>query len=82
VNKHADILIQQGRIEEAAAQLSESIRRIPRNADAHCRLAALLARQGKREEARVHFEEALRLEPDSREAQQGLRSLQKAGSID
>ncbi len=44
-----------------------------------CRLAALLVRQGKREEARLHFAEALRLQPDSKEAQQGLRSLQDAG---
>jgi tetratricopeptide (TPR) repeat protein len=75
VNKHAEALAQQGRVEDARAQYTEAIRLIPNNAEAHCRLGALLARQGKREEAQAHFAEAIRIKPDYVEAQQQFRAL-------
>jgi Flp pilus assembly protein TadD len=76
LNQHVDGLVQQGRIAEAIAQLNEAARRIPNNAQAHCRMASLLASQGKREEAKSHFTEALRIQPGYKEAEEGLRGLQ------
>jgi Flp pilus assembly protein TadD len=56
------VLIRQGRIEEAIAQLRTAVENSPGYAPGHRNLAALLQQAGRKEEAATHYREALRLE--------------------
>lgn len=57
-------LVDQGRLDEAAAHYRWALSIKPESADTHNNFAALLARQGKIEEAVAHFRRALAIQPD------------------
>jgi tetratricopeptide (TPR) repeat protein len=65
-----------GRIDEAAAQLSEAVRLDPRNADSLAHLAYCEVKLGRVDAARAHAEQALAAAPDHPLALQ-LRSILK-----
>ena len=54
-------------LDEAANELSATLRLNPSSAKAHVNLAALLMEKGKLDEAQTHFEQALRIEPNNAE---------------
>jgi len=66
------ILIEQGRLEEAAIQFRHALRINPRLYDAHNNLGLILFEQTKYDEAAAHFSETLRLRPDHHDARQNL----------
>jgi len=66
------ILIEQGRLEEAAIQFKLALRINPRLYDAHNNLGLILFEQTRYDEAAAHFSEALRLKPDHLNARQNL----------
>jgi tetratricopeptide (TPR) repeat protein len=57
--------MQAGRIDAAAARLSEALRLQPENAEAHNNLGHVLQLQGRAQDAMPHFREAVRLVPDN-----------------
>jgi tetratricopeptide (TPR) repeat protein len=68
-------LEQEGRVDEAIAQLKEAMRLIPNNARSRYDLAMLYIRQGKPADARPHLNQALLLKPDFPEAKRALDEL-------
>jgi tetratricopeptide (TPR) repeat protein len=62
------IRLDQGRIEEARAEIAEALQLSPRYADAHGNLGVILTAQGRLDEAIAHYNELLRLKPDSADA--------------
>ncbi|HTS19729.1 MAG TPA: tetratricopeptide repeat protein [Verrucomicrobiae bacterium] len=66
-NNLSDILMQQGKIEEAAWHLEQALPFKP-DATAHYNLGLALARLGRLQDAIGHYEQALRLHPDYAEA--------------
>ncbi|HEY5998768.1 MAG TPA: tetratricopeptide repeat protein [bacterium] len=73
----ADLLVEQGREDEAAAILRELVSRFPGSAPGWSNLGALLGRAGRLEEAAAAFTEAARLDPGLAEAREGLREVQR-----
>jgi len=72
---YATALQEAGRNDEAANELSATLRLNPSSAKAHVNLAALLMEKGKRDEAQSHFEQALRIEPNNAEYHSGYAYL-------
>jgi tetratricopeptide (TPR) repeat protein len=68
-------LYDQGRLDEARAQIDEALRIYPHSVDALCNLGAILKDQGRLDEARAQFDEALRINPRSVDALCKLGSL-------
>ena len=68
---YATALQEAGRNDEAAKELSATLRLNPSSAKAHVNLATLLMEKGKRDEAQSHFEQALRIEPNNAEYHSG-----------
>jgi tetratricopeptide (TPR) repeat protein len=62
----------QGRLDEAKAELVAALWLYPDYADAHVNLAAVLTARGQIEQARAELAEALRLKPDSASAYNNL----------
>jgi len=60
----SNLLLQQGRVEEATAEASEALRIKPDLAEAHGDLGDALLQQGRVKEAIVEFREAARISPD------------------
>jgi tetratricopeptide (TPR) repeat protein len=61
-------LYNQGRLDEARAQIDEALKINPRSVDALCNLGAVLEDQGRLDEARARIDEALRINPRSVDA--------------
>jgi tetratricopeptide (TPR) repeat protein len=72
---YATALQEAGRNDEAANELSATLRLNPSSAKAHVNLATLLMEKGKRDEAQSHFEQALRIEPNNAEYHSGYAYL-------
>jgi Flp pilus assembly protein TadD len=64
-----------GRNEEAIRHLTEALRLVPIDAEAHFDLGCLLAESGRRDEAVKSLKEALRLKPGYADAERELRAL-------
>ena len=62
----------QGRYQEAIAQLTEALRINPHYAEAHYNLGSVYAHQRRYQEAITQFSEALRINPDYAEAHYNL----------
>lgn len=60
----ADKLKDEGKLDEAAARLSEALAAEPNYALAHSALAVVLQRMGKHDEAIEHAQKVCELEPD------------------
>ena len=71
-NNLGDALFEEGKVEEAIAQLRTALQLDPAYAHAHNNLGRALAARGKYEEAQSHYGEALRLNPNYAEAQNNL----------
>ena len=63
-----DVLVDQGKLEEAVAEFREAIRINPGLAEAHVYLGTILGHQRKLDEAVAEFREAIRIDPDLAEA--------------
>src|SRR5205814_7289165 len=72
---YATALQEAGRNDEAANELSATLRLNPSSAKAHVNLAALLTEKGKLDEAQTHFEQALRIDPNNAEYHSGYAYL-------
>src|SRR5438552_4273356 len=68
---YATALQEAGRNDEAANELSATLRLNPSSAKAHVNLAGLLMEKGNLNEAQTHFEQALRIEPNNAEYHSG-----------
>jgi len=71
----ANVLVGQGKIEEAVVHYREALYIKPDSAKHHCNLANVLVRQGKIEEAAVHCRETLRIQPDYTQAHCNLGNI-------
>ncbi len=71
-NNLSDILIQQGKIDEAISQLEQALRLRPDDAVQHSNLGLALAQAGRVSEAIAHYEQALRIKPDYAKAHSNL----------
>jgi tetratricopeptide (TPR) repeat protein len=77
------ILVQQGRLDEAAAQYRDHLRLMPESEDGLGNLADVLLIQGHTDEAVAEYEELLRVDPDSAEAHGNLSAaLLREGRVD
>jgi len=76
----ATVLLKQGRLEEAIADLREALRLLPRQPVAHNNLGLALLRRGELDPAIAHFREALRLRPRYPTAQHNLALAEAAAS--
>src|SRR5213596_3963335 len=72
---YATALQEAGRTDDAAHELSATLRLNPNSAKAHVSLATLLMEKGKLDEAQTHFEQALRIEPNNAEYHSGYAYL-------
>ncbi len=66
--KRGDILVDQGKMDEAVAEFREAIRINPVLAEAHTYLGTILGHQKKLDEAAAEFREAIRIDPGMAEA--------------
>ena len=66
--RYGDVLVEQGKMDEAAAEFREAIRIDPNLAEAHVYLGTILGHQTKLDEAIAEFREAIRIEPNLAEA--------------
>lgn len=71
-NNLGELLIRQGKPEEAAEHFRRALRLRPDYPESHYNLGNLLIHEGKFQEAILSFEEALRLRPDFIEARSNL----------
>ena len=79
----AQVLMLQGRLDEAAASASIAVKALPRQPIAHSRLGDILALQGKLIEAEAAYRRAVRLKPDFAEVYNNLGNiLQQQGKLD
>jgi Flp pilus assembly protein TadD len=74
-NNLGNVLLQQGKTQEAIEQYTSALRLKGDNPEAHFNLGVALASVGKRAEAVEHFREVLRLNPANAEARAQLREL-------
>src|SRR5437867_5775244 len=72
---YATALQEAGRTDDAAHELSVTLRLNPNSAKAHVSLATLLMEKGKLDEAQTHFEQALRIDPNNAEYHSGYAYL-------
>ncbi len=72
---YATALQEAGRTDDAAHELSATLRLNPNSAKAHVNLAALLMEKGNLDEAQTHFEQALRIDPNNAEYHSGYAYL-------
>ena len=72
---YATALQEAGRTDDAAHELSATLRLNPNSAKAHVSLATLLMEKGKLDEAQTHFEQALRIDPNNAEYHSGYAYL-------
>ena len=70
-----NVLIAQGRYNEAIRQFSEALRLNPNDADAHNDFGAALQQLGDREQAIAHLRTAIRLQPDHGRAHYNLATV-------
>jgi Flp pilus assembly protein TadD len=70
----------QGRYPDAIAELQESVRRHPTEAEAHNNLGVVYARVGQLDKAATSYREALRLKPDYDAPRQNLTRIGAAGA--
>jgi tetratricopeptide (TPR) repeat protein len=66
--RRGDVLVDQGKMDEAAAEFREALQVDPELAEAHVYLGTILGHQGKLEEAVGEFREAIRIDPALSEA--------------
>ena len=66
------MLLEAGRVAEAAAEFRLALKTIPDSPEAHNNLGIALGSQGKMDEAIAEFEKALRARPDFAEARKNL----------
>ncbi|MGA2140509.1 MAG: tetratricopeptide repeat protein, partial [Verrucomicrobiia bacterium] len=82
-NNLSDILMQQGKNEEAIWHLEQALRLKPDDAGWHYNLGNALKQAGKIEEAIARYEQALRIKPDYAEAHCNLGvALKQVGKIE
>jgi tetratricopeptide (TPR) repeat protein len=82
-NGLAKPLYQQGRLDEAIAHYTESLRINPNFADTHIGLGIVLYERGQTDEAFLHFTRALQLDPNSPSAHFNLGvAFARQGKID
>jgi protein O-mannosyl-transferase len=62
-NNLANILRQEGQVDEAIVHVREALAICPENAELHCNLGELLLLAGKLDEAIAHFQQALTIQP-------------------
>jgi Flp pilus assembly protein TadD len=74
-NEQGIRLIEQGKLDEAAASFRHAVHLRPDNAEAHNNLGAALKRQERLDEAVACYREALRLKPDFAEAYSNLGNV-------
>jgi protein O-GlcNAc transferase len=74
----ANVLLEQGRFDEALARYREVLRLRPDSPDAHFNLGLALKRQGQLDDAVASYREALRLRPDFAEAWNNLGTVRAA----
>src|SRR5947207_5955746 len=74
-SNYATALQEAGRTDDAAHELSATLRLNPNSAKAHVSLATLLMEKGKLDEAQTHFEQALRIDPNNAEYHSGYAYL-------
>jgi tetratricopeptide (TPR) repeat protein len=72
---YGSLLLRQGRLDDAYAQLAPLSKAVPSDYEVHLQLAVLLGTQKKTAEAIRHYREALRLYPDWPEALNNLAWL-------
>src|SRR5437867_688834 len=72
---YATALQEAGRTDDAAHELSATLRLNPNSVKAHVSLATLLMEKGKLDEAQTHFEQALRIDPNNAEYHSGYAYL-------
>ena len=73
----AAVLVRQGKLDRASAELGRVIERDPDNAMARANLGLVLLQQGRAGQARVQLEEALRLNPLLTAARDALDSISR-----
>ncbi|MCG6917595.1 MAG: tetratricopeptide repeat protein [Deltaproteobacteria bacterium] len=71
-NNLANVLTQQGKIQEAISHYTKALEINPNYGEAHINLGAVLAYEGKLEEAIKHYSLALQLKPNSPELHNNL----------
>src|SRR5262249_55543931 len=71
----AQLLLDEGRIDEAIAEFQESLRLNDQSAPTHYNLGYALSARGRRTEAEAEFEVALRIDPDYALAHNNLGAL-------
>src|SRR5262249_12408085 len=77
------LLLQQGRVEQAAEQFREAVRIDPAYAKGWVNLGVVQARQGQASDAEQSYREALRLQPGFAEAHENLsRVLAQQGKAE
>ncbi|MFO1477011.1 MAG: tetratricopeptide repeat protein [Verrucomicrobiota bacterium] len=78
-----NLLVTQGRIDEAIVEFKESLRLRPGAADTHSNFGAALGTQGRLQEALQEFDRALELDPNYSQAHFNRgRALEKLGNPD
>jgi Tfp pilus assembly protein PilF len=65
----------QGKMDEAAAEYRAALRSKPGSPEIHSNLGAVLALQGQQQQAMEEFNEALRLDPNFTQAKERLKAL-------
>ena len=79
----ADILVRQGRLDEAEAHYREQLQLKPESTEGRGNLANVLLMQGHTDEAVAEFEELLRIDPESAEGHGDLSgALLREGRVD
>ena len=82
-NNLGNVLKDQGKLDEAAAQFEQAVALKPDLAEAHNNLGNILREQGKLDQALARFEQALALKPDLAEAHNNLgNALKQQGKFD
>ena len=74
-NNLGNVLLDQGKLDEAAAQYEQAVALKPDLFQAHNNLGNILAEQGKLDQAVARFEQALALKPDLAEAHNNLGNV-------
>jgi tetratricopeptide (TPR) repeat protein len=82
-NELISSLVQEGRLDEAQAQLEKALQIQPDDAEAHSNLGNVLHKKGKRDEAIAHYQKALQIQPSFAKAHHNLANvLLEQGRVD